>query len=298
MDSIPVACLLEYVHSLQLAQKSYFTVPQKTTICSIEIGEEHFVDVTHMACAPRQVSPAWRELLCFSFALLHNKLNTLICCSRGQQAPSHPYPDLPFPLCWAQCSFLAARTLIMALLAYLGLAETKHDIFDYLLTGEVVAAFCGKLSPHVRHDRHVLSQESWEERRESLSVHWILTSLCWRCSVCWRDTEGEDDGCGGFFPCLLNSFFLCLSARGQFVCWHRRVSCVCFHACLLYDPALQLHECGEQVGSAGANEMYHWPHNPAALNTLVCVCVCTHGHWPQTHTEPITPSNLCVEPGA
>ena len=28
---------------------------------------------------------------------------------------------------------------------------------------EAVAAFCGKLSPHVRHDRHVLSQESWEK---------------------------------------------------------------------------------------------------------------------------------------
>ena len=44
------------------------------------------------------------------------------------------------------------------------------DLFDDLLRGEPVAAFCGKLSPHVRHVRHVLSQEGSEERRESLSV--------------------------------------------------------------------------------------------------------------------------------
>lgn len=146
--------------------------------------------------------------------------------------------------------------------------------FHDLLRGEAVAALCGKLSRHVRHDRHVLSQESWEKPRKSLSVYWVLTSLCSWCSVCWRDTERERMmAVGAYFPAwwchaLLS---LSLSARVQFVCWHRRVSRVCFHACLLYTLTLLLHECSEPVGSAGANEMYHWPHNPAALNTLLCV---------------------------
>ena len=39
------------------------------------------------------------------------------------------------------------------------------DLFDDLLRGEAVAAFCGKLSFHVRHVRHVLSHES-RKRRE------------------------------------------------------------------------------------------------------------------------------------
>lgn len=35
-------------------------------------------------------------------------------------------------------------------------------------------------------------------------------------------------------------------------------------------------------GQQGANEMYHWPHNPAALNTLLCVYTRTltsNTHW-------------------
>lgn len=157
--------------------------------------------------------------------------------------------------------------------------------FHDLLRGEAVAALCGKLSRHVRHDRHVLSQESWEKPRKSLSVYWVLTSLCSWCSVCWRDTERERMmAVGAYFPAwwchaLLS---LSLSARVQFVCWHRRVSRVCFHACLLYTLTLLLHECSEPVGSAGANEMYHWPHNPAALNTLLCVYT-WHTEAKQTH---------------
>lgn len=86
-----------------------------------------------MACGPRRVSPTWCELL---FALLHNKPNTLICAPEGQQVPSHPGPHWLFPLCWAQCSFLATQFLILALLAYLNLAETKHGFIWWFASEE------------------------------------------------------------------------------------------------------------------------------------------------------------------
>lgn len=57
-------------------------------------------------------------------------------CSRGQQVPSHPGPHLLFPLCWAQCSFLATQFLILALLAYLNLAETKHGFIWWFASEE------------------------------------------------------------------------------------------------------------------------------------------------------------------
>lgn len=97
----------------------------------------------------------------------------------------------------------------------------------------------------------------------------------------------------GLLPLLVDVMLyksLYLSARGQFVCWHRRVFCVCFHACLLYAPALLLRECGEPVGSVGANEMYHWPHNPAALNTLLCVYtrrLTSNTHWTRHSLKPV-----------
>lgn len=47
--------------------------------------EAHIIDVTHMACAPRQVLPALREFL-FYFALLHN---TLIYSAPEGNKPHH-----------------------------------------------------------------------------------------------------------------------------------------------------------------------------------------------------------------
>lgn len=115
-----------------------------------------------------------------------------------------------------------------------------------------------------------------KERRESLSVRWVLTSLCC-CSICWRDTEGEDGGCEGFYILFLPGDSL---SAGTEDCFMFAFTLAC------YTPRpLLLQECGDRDGSAGANEMYHWPHNPAALKTLLYVF--THSHWPQTHTEPI-----------
>lgn len=82
-------------------------------------------------------------------------------------------------------------------------------------------------------------------------------------------------------------FCLSLSARASFVCWHRGVFRVYFHACLLYTQTLRLHECNEPVGSAGANEMYRWPHNPAALNTLRCVHMATEVKHPLRQTDTL-----------
>lgn len=75
----------------------------------------------------------------------HDVNCSVLFCS-SQQQTDHPHlllqratspitslPDLLFPLCWAQCSFLAGCTLIVALLAYLVLAETKHG-FIYFFT--------------------------------------------------------------------------------------------------------------------------------------------------------------------
>ena len=72
----------------------------------------------------------------------------------------------------------------------------------------------------------------------------------------------------------------------------RRVFRICFHACLFYAPALLLCECSEPFRSADANEMYHWPHNPAALNTLLCVHMATD----LKHTHTLNPSlpQTCV----
>lgn len=44
-------------------------------------------------------------------------------------SPITSSPDLFFPLCLTQCSFLAGCTLIKSLSAYLGLAETKQGFF-------------------------------------------------------------------------------------------------------------------------------------------------------------------------
>lgn len=102
----------------------------------VEMVEEHFIHVTQMACASRQVSPAWRELLCFIF-LLSTTTNPApsSAAPQQQQAPSHPSPDSLFPLCWAQCSFLAPRSLIKTLLAYFSLAETKHGFIWWFAQG-------------------------------------------------------------------------------------------------------------------------------------------------------------------
>lgn len=104
-----------------------------------------------------------------------HEINHPALCFSSQRQTDHPHlllqratspitssPDLLFPLCWAQCSFLTRCSLIRGLLAYLNLKETKHvSPPPDLLRTEALAALCGKLSRHVRHDRHVLSQERW-----------------------------------------------------------------------------------------------------------------------------------------
>lgn len=178
---------------------------------STERAEGRFIEVIHMACAPRQVSPTWCELL-FYFALLHNKTEHPHLCSRGQQVPSHPGPHLIFPLCWAQCSFLATQFLILALLAYLNLAETKHGFIWWFASEERwwwhFVVNC--LHMWGRLDMFYLGRAGKNKDR----VYVFAES--WECSVCWRDTEREDDGCGGFFPaCWYHTVFPFVFLQGD-----------------------------------------------------------------------------------
>lgn len=148
-------------------------------LCSTKTVEKHYVGCSHMPHVPRQVSPTWCELPCFIFLYAWQQTDHPHMLLQRATSPVTSLPDLLFPLCWAQCSFLAGCSLIVALLAYLDLVETKHCFFFHdLLRGEAVAALCGKWSRHVRHDRHVLSQKKLGEGWKSLSVCWVLTSLC------------------------------------------------------------------------------------------------------------------------
>lgn len=204
--------------------------------------------------------------------------------------PTSPITSWPwlafFPLCWAQCSFLAANSFITALLAYLSPPETKHGFIWWFALSRGRGIILWRISsPCAARRARLITGELY-----LLAESW---PLCWGCLVCWRDTEGEDGGWWGFFSSLLISYSFFShspSARGQFVCWHRRVFYVCFHTCLFYAPALLLHECSEALGSAGANEMYHWPHNPAALNTLLCV----HTAADLKHTPNLSLPQTCV----
>lgn len=149
-----------------------------TTDHNLQTVEEHYIGCSHMPHAPRQVSPTWCELLCFIFLYAWQQTDHPHMLLQRATSPITSLPDLLFPLCWAQCSFLAGCTLIVALLAYLDLVETKHCFFFHdLPRGEAVAVLCGKRSRHARHDRHVIAKklgEGWK----SLSVCWVLTSLC------------------------------------------------------------------------------------------------------------------------
>lgn len=150
--------------------------------------------------------------------------------------------------------------------------------------GEVVEEARCELYPRMKHDSHVLSQKSRGKRREficslspDLSALMMLSLLeRYRARGWWL---------WWLLPLLhdlIPSLSLSLSARRQIVCWHRGVFHVCFHACSRCAPALLLCERSEAFGSAGANEMYHWPHKPAALNTLLSVytlMMTSNTHW-------------------
>lgn len=155
-----------------------------------------------MPHAPRQVSPTWCELLCFIFLYAWQQTDHPHMLLQRATSPITSLPDLFFPLCWAQCSFLAWCTLIVALLAYLDLVETKHWVFFFMICRE------GRQWQHfvvnglaMRGTIGMLSQKSWEKggRAYLFAESWTLCAHNVQC------VEVKDDGRGGFFPLLMMS---------------------------------------------------------------------------------------------
>lgn len=125
--------------------------------------------------------------------------------------------------------------------------------------------------------RAYLFAESWplwahdvqfveEILRERMMVVGASSSACW---------------CNAFLSLSFCRGAVCLLAQ-------KSVSCLVSHLLDCYTPlSLLLHWRSEPVGSAGANEMYHWPHNPAALDILLCIYtwpLSSDTHWGQyTH---------------
>lgn len=135
---------------------------------------------------------------------------------------------------------------------------------------------CSEGSPwqrFVRHDRHALSlrrarknggrvyllAHSWprwaddvqfvdEIRRERMIVR-ASSSACWSHTLSPQISLPGDSLFAGTEECFMFAFTL--------ACYTPRRCC----------SAGAVNRSGQQ----GANEMYHWPHNPAALNTLLCV---------------------------
>lgn len=135
---------------------------------------------------------------------------------------------------------------------------------------------CSEGSPwqrFVRHDRHALSlrrarknggrvyllAHSWprwaddvqfvdEIRRERMIVR-ASSSACWSHTLSPPISLPGDSLFAGTEECFMFAFTL--------ACYTPRRCC----------SAGAVNRSGQQ----GANEMYHWPHNPAALNTLLCV---------------------------
>lgn len=137
----------------------------------------------------------------------------------------------------------------------------------------------------VRHIDTFYLRRTGKNEHRVVSVHWVLRMFSlsksyWGGWWLW-----------GLFPAFwCHTLFLSLSFCQGTVCWHRGVSHLCSHACLFYAPALLLHECSEPVGSAGANEMYHWPHSPVALNTLLCVytwLLTSNTQWTLYYLRPV-----------
>lgn len=174
------------------------------------------------------------------FAVLHNKLSSLTRCSRGQQASSHVTLICFFLFCCAQCSWLAARSLIISLLACFGHGKKKTWIYLMMSSGgeEVAVAFCELLSPRVR--RVLLSLR----RRVELSrVYLFARSWCLK-------TEDVQ-----FAEGILRQTMVVLGASSP-ACWYRTPSLcqgtVSWRAwCLLY-CSFTTHCSVRTAGSTGA----------------------------------------------
>lgn len=94
-----------------------------------------------------------------NFALLHNKLSSLIRCTGGQQAPSHVTLICFFSFvvhCVADWQHGLLSSVQFAGMFWARQKENMHLFDDELWGEEVVVAFCDELSPRVR--RVLLSQ--------------------------------------------------------------------------------------------------------------------------------------------
>lgn len=149
---------------------------------------------------------------------------------------------------------------------------------------EAVAALCGKWSRHVRHDRHVLSQEGLEKLRKGLSACRVLTSLSLMmfsllkryCGRGWwlRGLHSLRVDVMPFSPLLLPGRSL-FAGAGE--CFVFAFTPVC------YTP--QLGCSVSAVNLLGQQVLIRCTTDHTAQQLFTHCCVCTRSQWAQTQTR-------------